>query len=54
MHEQELARQWLCENGYTNVGNLIESLVAKWKAAGKKTRRNWWEVLAGDSLLTLA
>lgn len=50
MHEQELARQWLRENGYADVANLIESLIAKWKAAGKKTRRNWWEVLAGDRL----
>lgn len=50
MHEQELARQWLRENGYADVASLIESLITKWKAAGKRTRRNWWEVLAGDSL----
>jgi hypothetical protein len=50
MAEQDLARRWLRENGYADVANLIESLTAEWKAAGKKTRRNWWGILAGDRL----
>jgi len=29
---------------------MIDSLMLEWKEAGKRTRRNWWEVLAGDRL----
>src|SRR5713101_1528392 len=49
MPEQDLARLWLRENGYADIASLIESFIAKWKGAGKKTRRNWWEILAGGS-----
>ena len=42
------AREWLSENGYRDVVIMIDELVHKWKAEGKHTRRNWWEVLAGD------
>ena len=41
-------REWLVENGYQDVALEIDRLVDKWKADGKQTRRNWWEVLAGD------
>jgi hypothetical protein len=44
----ELARQWLRENGYADVGATIDKNMDEWKANGKKTRRNWWEMLAGD------
>ena len=49
MAEQDLARLWLRENGYGDIADLIESFIAEWKATGKHTRRNWWEILAGDS-----
>lgn len=49
MAEQDPARQWLRENGYEDVADLIDAFIAEWKATGKRTRRNWWEVLAGDS-----
>lgn len=42
------AREWLLENGYQDIAVMIDELVDKWKAEGKQTRRNWWEVLAGD------
>ena len=42
------AREWLLENGYQDVVTVIDDLVRKWKQEGKQTRRNWWEVLAGD------
>ena len=42
------AREWLLENGYQDVARVIDDLVRKWKQEGKQTRRNWWEVLAGD------
>ena len=43
-----LARQWLLENEYQDVAALIEDITRQWKVEGKQTRRNWWEVLAGD------
>jgi hypothetical protein len=47
MADQDLARAWLRENGYADIADLIDALLAKWKAEGKRTRRNWWETLAG-------
>lgn len=41
-------RKWLVQNNYTDVAELIDEVTAKWARQGKKTRRNWWEVLAGD------
>lgn len=41
-------RQWLEENNYNDVAELIDEVTATWDRQGKKTRRNWWEVLAGD------
>ena len=41
-------RQWLVENNYNDVAELIDDVTAKWDRQNKRTRRNWWEVLAGD------
>ena len=41
------AREWLRANGYDEVAALIDEIQEEWKAASKRTRRNWWEVLAG-------
>lgn len=41
-------RQWLRKNGYNDVADLINEIMAEWAKQGKRTRRNWWEVLAGD------
>jgi len=41
------ARTWLRENGYHEVADLIDSIIAEWKVQGKATRRNWWDILAG-------
>jgi hypothetical protein len=41
-------RQWLVENNYNDVAELIDDVTAKWERQKKRTRRNWWEVLAGD------
>ena len=49
MATDDLARQWLRENGYGDVADMIDRIMDEWKASGKKTRRNWWEMLAGDS-----
>jgi hypothetical protein len=42
------AREWLQEHGYDDVVRLIEQVEAIWVESGVTTRRNWWEVLAGD------
>ncbi len=42
------AQHWLRENGYEDVGRLIDEVMAEFKAHGSKQRRNWWDVLAGD------
>lgn len=40
-------RDWLQENGYADIVQLIDQVMEMWKASGARTRRNWWEVLAG-------
>jgi hypothetical protein len=49
MPEQDL-RRWLRENGHDETADLIDGFIARWKADGKRTRRNWWEILAGGRL----
>ena len=47
-YEQHMdARTWLRANGYQDIAERIDRLIAKWKADDKGTRRNWWHVLAG-------
>ena len=48
MAERDLARAWLTRNGYKDIETMIGEIIAEWKADGKGTRRNWWEILAGD------
>lgn len=42
------ARVWLRDRGYDGVADQIDGLIARWKLEGKRTRRNWWDILAGD------
>ena len=49
MQSTETAREWLRANDYEYVAKMIEEIMEEWKAQGKATRRNWWQVLAGDS-----
>ena len=41
-------RKWLRENGYGDVADLIDDVMAEWARDGIGTRRNWWDILAGD------
>jgi len=41
------AREWLAENQYTDILAMIDAIVLEWRASGKRTRRNWWGILAG-------
>ena len=43
------AKQWLSEHGFAAVSAQIAEIEAEWARAGKKTRRNWWDVLAGGA-----
>lgn len=41
------ARQWLRANDYDDIADMIDEIMNEWQAAGKRTRRNWWDILAG-------
>lgn len=41
------ARDWLRRNGYEDVVELIDEVMAALEARNSKERRNWWAVLAG-------
>ncbi len=47
MDSRPSARQWLRDNGYTDVADMIDEIMAEWRDAGNGQRRNWWAVLAG-------
>ncbi len=47
--ERIRAKQWLMKNKYEDVAALIDEVMDEWRAEGKNTRRNWWEILAGDA-----
>lgn len=40
---------WLRENDYSSVADDMKRIVEGWKKNNLKTRRNWWDVLAGDA-----
>lgn len=40
-------RSWLIESGYDDIAKLIDEIIKEWKVKDKKTRRNWWDILAG-------
>lgn len=44
--DQEV-RSWLRGNGYAEVAASIDAIIDSWVKAGLRTRRNWWDVLAG-------
>jgi hypothetical protein len=44
----EDARVWLRANNYSDIAERIDEVMMRWKSEGKRTRRNWWEILSGD------
>lgn len=46
--EKITVREWLRKNNYHDIADLIDELMKEWKQQGKGTRRNWWEILAGN------
>ena len=40
-------RDWLPQNKYEDVAALIDEAIRRIEAKGKKSRRNWWDTLAG-------
>lgn len=43
----EQARHWLRTNGYDEVVKKIDQVLAIYSQSGVRSRRNWWETLAG-------
>ncbi|WP_437324085.1 hypothetical protein [Sorangium sp. So ce381] len=41
------ARVWLRANGFSKLADAIDEIMRTWRERGLKTRRNWWEALAG-------
>jgi len=41
-------RHWLRMNGHSDIADTIDEAMAAWRRAGVTTRRNWWDILAGD------
>jgi hypothetical protein len=41
------AKTWLAEHHYPEAVKAIERVEKIWKASGARTRRNWWDILAG-------
>ena len=48
MSSDTKARSWLRTNGYDDIADQIDAILEEWRVAGKKTRRNWWDITAGD------
>jgi hypothetical protein len=48
MQSSETAREWLRANGYEETAQMIDEIMAEWKAQGLATRRDWWQIIAGD------
>ena len=40
-------REWLKKNNYNDVAEMIDEIMQEWQRKGKKTRRNWWDILSG-------
>jgi hypothetical protein len=40
-------RQWLRANNYKDIADMIDEILAEFKATGSKERRNWADVLCG-------
>ena len=49
MAHSEDARHWLRNNGYDDIADTIDRVLDKWVREKNHTRRNWWDILAGDS-----
>ena len=41
-------RQWLSANGYDDIADAIDDILAELKAKGSKERRSWADVLCGN------
>lgn len=41
-------RDWLLKNDYEEIAKLIDEILLDWKNRNVQTRRNWWDILAGD------
>ena len=42
-------RKWLRTNGYNDIAEKIDEILAEWQANGSRERRNWADVLCGNN-----
>ncbi len=49
MKRQGDVRTWLRAHGHDDVLAKIDAAMRRWAREGRKTRRNWWDVLAGNA-----
>lgn len=40
---------WLRDNDYVSIADDMKKIIEGWKKNKLKTRRNWWDILAGDA-----
>ncbi len=48
MAQSEDVQRWLRSNGYDDIADQIDTLMQRWAKEGNSTRRNWWDILAGN------
>ena len=41
-------RKWLRANSYNDIADMIDEILAEFRANGSKERRNWADVLCGN------
>jgi hypothetical protein len=34
-------------NGYDDIADMIDEIISEFAESGNRTRRNWWDILAG-------
>jgi hypothetical protein len=44
----KIIKEWLAQNNYEDVLKTIHAVELGWKRKGTGTRRDWWDVLAGN------
>ena len=40
-------RKWLIQNNYEDIAENIDIVMAGWSQKKTRTRRSWWDILAG-------
>ena len=41
-------RKWLIQNNYEDIAESIDTVMTGWSQKKTRTRRSWWDILAGS------